>query len=255
MDIKIIVAAHKPYRMPKSKMYIPVHVGAEGKESIGFTPDNTGDNISKKNPNYCELTGLYWAWKNLDAEYLGLVHYRRYFAGSRKSDNKWARIISKRELTEKLARVPVLLPKARNYYIETNYDQYVHSRHAQDLDITREILAEMYPAFLPAWEKCMKSRKVHLCNMMVMKRLYFDKYCTWLFNILFELEKRLDISDYSRDDARVFGLVSERLLDVWLMTNHVRYEELPVVFMEKQNWIVKGGKFLLRKAGLLHKYQ
>ena len=79
MSIKIIVAAHKKYWMPTAPVYLPVHVGAEGKAAIGYTPDNTGDNISIKNPHFCELTGLYWAWKNLDADYLGLVHYRRYF--------------------------------------------------------------------------------------------------------------------------------------------------------------------------------
>ena len=79
MSIKIIVAAHKKYWMPTDPVYLPVHVGAEGKAPIGYMPDNTGDNISSKNPHFCELTGLYWAWKNLDADYLGLVHYRRYF--------------------------------------------------------------------------------------------------------------------------------------------------------------------------------
>ena len=79
MSIKIIVAAHKKYWMPTDPVYLPVHVGAEGKDSIGYTPDNTGENISAKNPYFCELTGLYWAWKNLDADFIGLVHYRRYF--------------------------------------------------------------------------------------------------------------------------------------------------------------------------------
>ena len=78
-DIKIIVATHKKYQMPTEEIYIPIHVGAEGKEKLEYVPDNTGENISVKNPYYCELTGLYWAWKNLDAEYIGLVHYRRYF--------------------------------------------------------------------------------------------------------------------------------------------------------------------------------
>lgn len=79
MDIKILVAAHKKYWMPSDDVYMPLQVGAEGKESLGYTPDNTGDNICSKNPNYCELTGLYWAWKNLDCQYIGLCHYRRYF--------------------------------------------------------------------------------------------------------------------------------------------------------------------------------
>ena len=58
MDIKIIVATHKKYWMPKDGMYLPVQVGHAGKEDLGYTGDDTGDNISEKNANYCELTGL-----------------------------------------------------------------------------------------------------------------------------------------------------------------------------------------------------
>ena len=89
-NIKVIVAAHKKYQMPENEMYIPVQVGAEGKEKIeGYTQDNTGDNISSKNPYFCELTGLYWAWKNLDADYKGLVHYRRYFTKAKRIPKKY----------------------------------------------------------------------------------------------------------------------------------------------------------------------
>ena len=69
-DIKIVIAAHKPYRMPEDTMYVPLHVGAEGKKNpdgtpldLGYQKDNEGDNISAKNPYYCELTGIYYAWK------------------------------------------------------------------------------------------------------------------------------------------------------------------------------------------------
>lgn len=82
--IKIVVATHKKYRMPEDGCYLPLQVGKAGKEALGYQGDDTGDNISEKNPYYCELTGLYWAWKNLDAEYIGLVHYRRYFASKKR---------------------------------------------------------------------------------------------------------------------------------------------------------------------------
>ena len=74
-DVKILIACHKKCDVPSDPIYFPLHVGAEGKPSIGFTPDNTGDNISAKNPMYSEMTGLYWAWKNLSCDYIGLVHY------------------------------------------------------------------------------------------------------------------------------------------------------------------------------------
>lgn len=247
-DIKIIVATHKAYRMPEDTMYLPVQVGAEGKMSLGYTRDNEGENISSKNPNYCELTGLYWAWKNLKADYLGMAHYRRHFSGKKHGD-KWKRIATRREMEAFLDEKEILLPPKRNYFIETTYNQYAHAHHAEDLDLTREILVEKYPEYVAAFDQCMKRTSGHKFNMFVMKREYADQYCEWLFSVLFELEKRLDISSYSKNDARVFGFVSERLLDVWLETNTMKYREIPVMFMEKQNWVVKGMNFLKRKFG------
>ena len=95
-NIKVIVATHKKYQMPKDEMYIPVQVGAEGKDDLGYQKDNEGENISLKNPFYCELTGLYWAWKNLNADYVGLCHYRRYFSSCKripKEENEKFKVI------------------------------------------------------------------------------------------------------------------------------------------------------------------
>lgn len=248
MNIKIIVATHKAYWMPEDEVYLPVHVGAEGKDiDLGYIKDNTGDNISAKNANYCELTGLYWAWKNLDADYIGLAHYRRHFSNGKLFAEKKSRVISGEELEKKLSRCDILLPKPRNYWIETNYSQYAHAHHAIDLDTTREILTEKYPEYIQAWDSGMKRTVGHRFNMFIMKREKLDAYCTWLFDVLFELERKLDISAYSKNDARVFGFVSERMLDVWIETNGYQYVELPYVFMEKQNWLIKGSAFLKRK--------
>ena len=88
MNIKILIAAHRQCEIPKGEIYLPVHVGKElhpDTTLAGFQSDNEGDNISAKNPYFCELTALYWGWKNLDADYVGLVHYRRYFSFTKKS--------------------------------------------------------------------------------------------------------------------------------------------------------------------------
>lgn len=247
MDIKIIVATHKPYPMPQDSMYLPVQVGRAGKAPLDYQGDNTGEHISEKNPHYCELTGLYWAWKNVNADYLGLVHYRRHFAAPKRRGTKWERVLTREALEPILSATPAVLPKKRNYFIETNYSQYVHAHHAQDLETTRAILSQRYPDYLPAYDRLMKETKGHRFNMFILRRDLLDQYCTWLFDVLFELERRLDISAYSDYDARVFGFVSERLLDVWVETNQISYTELPVLYMERQNWLVKGGAFLKRK--------
>ncbi|QTE67041.1 DUF4422 domain-containing protein [Clostridiales bacterium] len=247
MDIKIIVATHKKYWMPDDPMYLPVHVGAAGKESIGYQRDDEGENISKKNPNYCELTGLYWAWKNLNADYIGLAHYRRHFSNGKMFGDKKQKVIDATQMEQKLKDIDILLPTPRNYWIETNYSQYAHAHHAIDLDTTRDILKEKYPQYIAAWDSSMKKTTGHRFNMFVMKKELFDQYCEWMFDVLFELENRLDISTYNQYDRRVFGFVSERLLDVWIETNELSYKNTGYVFMESQNWFIKGGRFIKRK--------
>ena len=240
--LRVVVAAHKPYRMPEDAAYLPVQVGAAGKPPLGaWQRDDEGANISSRNANWCELTGLYWAWKNLKADALGLVHYRRHFKGEHG-------IATGAEIAAVLESANVVLPKKRNYFIETNYSQYVHAHHAIDLEMTRQILGERCPVYLAAYDRTMKRTSGHRFNMFVMRRNLVDRYCTWLFDVLFELERRLDISSYSAYDARVFGFVSERLLDVWLETNGVRFSELPVLNLESQHWPRKILAFLKRKV-------
>ena len=247
-NIKVIIATHKQYEMPKDKLYLPLHVGAEGKSDIGYEKDNTGDNISEKNPYFCELTGLYWAWKNLDAKYIGVSHYRRHF--SSKNINKkdlFNSVLTIKEADEILNRVDIIVPKLRKYYIETLYSHYEHTMYIEPLDITGEILKEKYPEYINEFDKLKKRRSSHMFNMFIMKKDKLDEYCEWLFDILFELEKRVDNSKYDSFHARFYGRVSELLLDVWLNTKGYKYEEVKVISMEKVNWFKKGTSFLKAK--------
>ncbi len=250
MNIKILVAAHKKYWMPSDDVYMPIQVGAALHPALGYVADNTGDNISEKNPNYCELTALYWAWKNLDADYIGLVHYRRHFTRKevRGIEAKKSQILTGKDWEKLLAAYPVVGPDKRKYYIESNRSHYNHAHHTEGLDITEQILKEKYPDYLPAFNTVMNRTWAHMFNMFVMRRDLFNDYMTWMFDILFELEKRVDISGWDTYESRIYGFVSELLLDVWLEKNHIPYKEQNVSFIEKQNWIKKGGNFLKRKV-------
>ena len=249
MNIKILIATHKKYQMPADEIYLPIHVGKEGKEiELGYTPDNTGDNISSKNANYCELTALYWAWKNLDADYIGLAHYRRHFSFKNKGD-KWTSILNAKETQKLCEQNDVIVPNKRKYYIETNYSHYIHAHKKEGLDLMIETVKQDYPDYAAACDLVMhKKTWAHMFNMFVMKREFADKYCEWLFDVLFKVEDKLDIADYSASEARVFGYLSELMLDIWLITNKIKYFECPVMFVEKQNWFRKGGAFLRRKV-------
>lgn len=250
-DIKIIIASHKKYQTPKDEIYLPLQVGAEGKEDIGFEKDNTGKNISSKNPYFCELTGLYWAWKNLKSDYIGLVHYRRYFSKKncflKNEDEKFKRVLNREEVEKLLENNDIILPKKRNYFIENVYDHYKHTMYIEPLDMAGSIIKEKYPEYFEEFENLKKTTKLHAFNMFIMKRKYFEEYCEWLFDILFELERKIDFSKYDGFHSRFFGRISERLLDVWIKTKKYNYKEVKVINMQKVNWFKKGGSFLIAK--------
>ena len=133
LNIKVIVATHKKYQMPNDKMYVPIQVGAEGKKDLGYTKDNNGDNISSKNPFFCELTGLYWAWKNLNADYIGLAHYRRHFCLKKKSKIQFDNVLTSEEASLILKDTDVMLPRKRNYIIENLYSHCMLVNHMSQL--------------------------------------------------------------------------------------------------------------------------
>lgn len=264
-NIRIIIAAHKNYRMPDDKMYLPVHVGAEGKTDkdgnvldLGYTKDNTGDNISLKNPSFCELTGMYWAWKNLDAEYIGLSHYRRHFSCRRKSKDPFENIMTYSEIAPLTEKHSVFVPKRRKYYIETLYSHYAHTHYAEHLDITKQIISEKYPEYLASCDKIYNQTYGFMFNMMVMKKELFSDYCGWLFDILFELESRIGdkVRDYDAFQARLYGRVSEIIFNVWLdyqvssgkiKTSEIK--EIPCIYTEKIDMVRKIKSFIAAKFG------
>ncbi len=247
MNIKIIVATHKPYTMPGDSMYLPVQVGAAGRLSIGFQRDDQGENISRLNPYYCELTGLYWSWKNLDADYIGLAHYRRHFKGKKKGKTPFDSVLTSSEAEKLLKNTDIILPKKRNYVIESVASHYGHTHYAADLNKTRGIIATQFPEYLPAFDRHMKSTSSHMFNMFIMKKELLDSYCSFLFPVLFALQKQVDFVKYDDFQARLFGRISELLLDVWVDTNHHTYREVSVTSMEPVPWLKKGTAFLKAK--------
>ena len=232
---------------------MPLHVGKalHPEIDLGFQTDDTGDNISALNASYSELTGLYWLWKNCDADFKGLVHYRRYLASpdsrKRHAKNRFERIASGNEIRELLRKSDIILPRKRNYYIETMQSHYAHTLPEIHLVETRRILEDRFSEYLPAFDHVMQSRSGHMFNMFIMSKEKLNEYCTWLFDILKDLTERIDPSQYDAFNARFPGRVSELLLDVWLETNGYSYEELPAVSTEPVDWWKKGTGFLMAK--------
>ena len=189
--------------------------------------------------------------ENLEADYIGLVHYRRYFTKNVKipknEKEKFKNVLSKKEADKILDKVDVILPRKRRYYIENMYDHYKHTLYIEPLDKTREIIEEKYPEYLEEFEKLHQRTSAHMFNMLIMKKEILNDYCNWLFDILFELEKRVDSSQYDTFHSRFYGRVSELLLDVWINKNGIKYEEVKVIDMQNVNWLKKGTSFLKAK--------
>lgn len=226
MDIKIIVAAHKEHPLMEDDKYLPVFVGAAiSNLDLPYQKDNEGENISNKNRYYSELTGLFWAYKNLTADYIGLCHYHRYF------DLKNVVVEDHN----------IILPKKRHYYIETIYNQFKHAHGSAGLDIAREIIDKNHHGYLDYFDKHMLETSGHNCNMFVMKYDIFVDYCAFLFDILFKIEDKLGNVD------RLYGYISERLLDVYIDKNGYKYKEVKVIETEYINWQKKIYEFLKRK--------
>lgn len=238
--IKILVAVHKAGNVLHDKIYVPIHVGKANTDTdLGWIGDNTGDNISKKNPNYCELTAVYWAWKNLkDVDYIGLCHYRRYLDLSKHPKYHINTFITADELPNhknidfnllNQYDVIVSLPLVGILSLK---DSYCLNHISEDYEVLASTVKRLYPDYYNDFVKVMDfNNQYSFGNIMVTSKEIFDDYALWLFNILFEVEKNIKISAYPYQ-ARVFGFMSERLMNVYLFHNKLRVLKRPVLSID-----------------------
>lgn len=249
--IKLFIATHKAFEAPKNEIYVPMHVGAEGKADLGYVKDNSGDHISHLNPYFCELTALYWAWKNDTSDYIGLVHYRRYLANKKQRytpntvlDDV---VVHASDIMSHLQQGQLIVPTKRNYYISSLYQHYASTFDKSHLDDTRNIISEMCPEYLDSFDTVMKQTSAYMFNMVIGQKKMIDQYCEWLFPILFELQNRVDMTGMSAFEKRLFGRVSERLFNVWLLKHQITIVEKPLYDAFSVNWLKKGTAFLTAK--------
>ena len=141
MDNRIYICTHLKFDVPKDPVYQPVHAGHAISEDIGYPGDDTGDNISVRNRNFCELTLLYWIWKNTEHDITGICHYRRYLS-------KDGHPIGGTDVERLMQKYDILLPEAGLTDCASLYEQYEKYHHIEDLNITRELINEMSPEYI-----------------------------------------------------------------------------------------------------------
>ncbi len=256
--IQVYVVTHKFFDWKKIKGYTPIAVGKEltTNKNCSWLKDNTLENISDKNQNYCELTAQYWIWKNDNqSDIKGLCHYRRYLSCSILSNQK-KYILTQKQIERFLKKYDVILP-FRGASIRGNLKAYCDSGFEQDIFITRDVVKELYPEYLAAFNRVFDDASTEIANMMITSRKIFDDYSKWLFDILFEVENRVDLNGYSVQQARIFGYISERLLDVWLTHHGLRIKRFRILNTEKKYGFLEIAENALKKTGiyyLLKKY-
>jgi len=235
--IMIYIAVHKNSNLPVNKFYRPIVVGGNRLElnTNDYLFDNEGDNISNKNAYYSEITAFYYLYKNNYDEIIGFCHYRRYFirsmifylvGGLRHS------LLNKSYTDRILKSYDIIVPKKTNLK-NSLWENYSSYHFEKDLSLTEIILERLYPDYLGSFNYVMRKQKfIHHFNMLVTKKNIFNEYSDWLFNILFELEKKIDTNGYSEYQMRVLGFLSERLFNVYLYHNKFKVKEVNVINTE-----------------------
>ncbi len=221
-SVNIYVMTHKKFPEPDDKMYIPLQVGKKGKEDLGYLTDDTGDNISELNKYYSELTGVYWVYKNVsNIDYVGICHYRRYLVNSE------GLVFTRAQLLELLQNYDIITSKCITLDNSYHYG-FADNHNIKDLDMTGQVIKEKYPDYYKLYLKLVNSNHTYFGNMCIMSKQLFDKYCKWLFDILFEVQKRINIDSYDDYHKRVFGFISEFLLYLWVIKNNLKPLECKV---------------------------
>lgn len=239
-NISLYTVYHKNSHIIKNSYIKPIQVGDGASiENIDYR-DNQGINIAEKNNSYCELTAQYWAWKNdKNSDYIGIMHYRRFFdfnVSENRVTNKFGILeepeftldfinnycLSESEIEEQVKHFDIILPEVwdvKNIHYKSLNEHYEKApfHHKKDLEITRKVIAEKYPQDIAFFDKALNSSTGYFTNMFILKKALFNKYSEWLFNILSEVENRTNISVYDTQEKRVFGYLSERLFNVWLL--------------------------------------
>lgn len=260
--LKIYCFYYKPCEIiVHDKCYLPIWVGKSTNNNYPeLTGDNTGDNISSKNKYYSELTGLYWVWKNTNTDIVGSCHYRRYFTNAKepflyqlkrllyytfglnkkrfgliytKNISFWKnKILSESETIELLKNYDAILPLRRKfkYTLKEHYRRY---HDLKELDLVNAILEEFCPEYISSFNQMLKGKRLFANNMFILKLETFEELMKWLFHILFEIEKRIDLNNFQGYKERIFGFLSERLITLWIYHNKINFKELPLIYFKQ----------------------
>lgn len=228
---------YKPFMVPKVPYVHPIQAGRAINEGFGIEGDDTGDHISHLNQNWVELTAAYYIWKNYSeaqVPYWGLVHYRRYFTLPldlnpfkriyylRASEKTFGNVLTPKleaYIKKQLDGGKIILPKPYHMYKLKKWSvkqQYIRDHDADAWNLSEKAVKTLYPEYSASFDRFAGSLDICVFNIMIASWGFWDGYLTWLFNILNEVKKEYRIRE-DPNQRRVFGFLSERLLNVYVL--------------------------------------
>lgn len=252
--VRIYVVTHKRIdleRLSLPECYQIIRVGShDNMTSIELRDDDGQDNIADKNRYYCELTAMYWIWKNdKSSKYVGLCHYRRFFTSSA-FGNKPDSIIGSEKIESILKDYDVIAPY-KAFFWKGTVNAFLKCGYERDLKITGDAIQALYPEYYQFWEsEVLHSASNYLYNMFIMQSDLLSEYSMWLFNILDYVEQRVDMTDYNKAQQRLYGYLSERLLGVWMSKNNLRIYHMRVLNVESRRGIPQVLKQIVKRSGI-----
>ena len=244
MDVYII--SHKQTRCISSDYLTPLHVGAVNKDIIpGYMRDDHGDNISDRNYSYCELTGLYWMWKNTTSDVVGLCHYRRYFSPFDLPDGCFfgqqfdaieallKRDITGQSLNIETTDIDIIVPRKyplKTFIERSHIENTITNLNSPWFVMLNAIYNVQRGDYYEARDFFASESFLYPCNMLIAKRKIFNEYSEWLFSILFEFEKLMKV--YPKDEMnRTCGFLGEMLFTWWVESRKPKMMTKPVFFI------------------------
>ena len=258
----IFVAAHKKpdYTLPRPYRICQVNAEKNGRWDGDYVHDNDGEkNISDKNDRYSELTALYELWKNCDDSIKGLVHYRRFFS----RDNSLTPvhfmnhflhpsyaenlILTELDFQEYLSGADIILQYPVFPSLVSAREDLLRFVFPHDVLILDHVIYHDFPDYADSYEKVMLSTNISYLNMFVARSEICDSYCEWLFQVLEKVEAELQsLEQYDAQHRRIFGYLSEVLLNVWVLHQHMRVQYAFVLQLETEKPLSKKSSFQQR---------
>ena len=250
--IKIFITYKDKHRIIKTNIINPIQTGRAIADEVfqDMIGDDTGDNISEKNPRYNELSGQYWVWKNFDEignpDYIGFMHYRRHFIFDKsfnlKNKKPWFLGINvfktdyfDRECERNLADKNILQSiegdvdciaikpydiqyfDSNDLYMKEHYIATIAGSKRIIWNIFYDSILKLYPNYREILDKFSYGSVINVCNMFIMKKELFFDYCEFCFNILAEVDNQINYRDFSTQELRYCGYLGEYLLTMYIM--------------------------------------